>query len=42
MTISIPTTGDVLVCKSTDASTPFTYTVSIYEGRPQARKIVGG
>jgi hypothetical protein len=36
MTIStIPTIGDVIVCKSDDASTPSTYSVSIYEGRPQ-------
>ena len=35
MTISIPTTGDVIVCKSDDASTSPMYSVSIYEGRPQ-------
>jgi hypothetical protein len=35
MTTSIPTTGDVIVRKSDDASTPSMYSLSIYEGRPQ-------
>ena len=35
MTTSIPTTGDVIVGKSDDASTPSVYSVSIYEGRGQ-------
>jgi hypothetical protein len=35
MATSIPTTGDVIVYKSDDVSTPSMYSVSIYEGRPQ-------
>ena len=35
MATSIPTSGDVIVCKSDDASTPSMYSVSIYGGRPQ-------